>query len=409
MHVLTLTSLFPNAVQPLHGVFVRTRMEAFVRKFGHYWSVVAPVPYFPRLPFTIKRTYRDFANVPLYEEPRGYPVHHPRYLVLPNREAREKLRALGMRYYGRWMAAGVRNVVREIHERHPIDLIDGHYIYPDGSAAVMLAQELRIPVVLTARGSDLNLYPQRASIVSHIRANLQACNHVICVCEELYRVALQLGTPSTKTSIIGNGIDPELFRGGDMHAARTAVGLPSDATIILSVGHMTDRKGFHLLIEAFAMLKREDMLLVIVGTGPQRAELLRLADRFRLGTRVCFPGGIPNEGLPDWYRAADLFVLASSREGWPNVLCEAQACGLPAVATRAWGIPEIVHNERLGVLIDERSVGALHDGLQAALVRHWDRGYIESVGRSRTWDRVAEEIAPIFEGLFGPLGRRSSK
>ena len=402
MHILTLTSLFPSTVQPLHAVFVRTRMEAFVRSFGHRWTVVAPVPFFPRLPLTLKRSYREFSTVPRFEEPWGYPIHHPRYLVLPNRESRDRVRGLGMRYYGRWMAAGVRSVVREIHAKRPIDVIDGHYVYPDGTAAIAMGDELQVPVVLTARGSDLNVYPHVAGVRPLIRANLERCAHLVCVCEALRRAALDLGVLPGKTSVIGNGVDVERFYRGDAGAARTALGLPVNATTILSVGHLTDRKGFHLLVQAFAALKRNDAVLVIVGDGPQRDELLRLAEQCGVGAQARFPGGVPNDRLRKWYQAADLFVLASSREGWPNVLCEAQACGLPAVATRVWGIPEIVRDERLGVLVDEGSADALRAGLEAALARTWDRAYIECVGRSRTWKRVADEMAPIFESLVRP-------
>jgi len=399
MHILTVTSLFPNTAQPLHAVFVKARMEAFVRKFGHRWSVVAPVPFVPRFASALKRTYRRYVAVPTYEEPWGYPVHHPRYLVLPNRESRDRVWGLGMRYYGRWMTRSVRAIVREIHARHPIDIIDGHYVYPDGTAAVTLGRELGVPVVLTARGSDLNIYPRLQSVRRLVRANLLDCDHLVCVCEELKSAALQLGISAAKTSVIGNGVDAERFRGGDMRAARAALGLRSDVPALLSVGHMTERKGFHILIEAFAALSRDDAILVIVGDGPQREELLALARRYRLGSRAHFPGAVSNERLPDWYRAADLFVLASSREGWPNVLCEAQACGVPAVATRVWGIPEIVSDGRLGVLVDGGSMDALRVGLEMALGRKWDRSYIESVGRSRTWERVAAELAPIFDRL----------
>jgi glycosyltransferase involved in cell wall biosynthesis len=175
--------------------------------------------------------------------------------------------------------------------------------------------------------------------------------------------------------------------------------LPPDDNIVLSVGHMTERKGFHLLIEACARLDRNDVVLVIAGDGPEREALVRLAGSLGLEGRVRFPGAVRNEDLPAWYHAADLFALASSREGWPNVLCEAQACGLPAVATRVWGIPEIVHREDLGVLVERPNVDGLRAGLEAALSRTWDRTAIEAAGRSRTWDCVADELEAVFDAI----------
>src|SRR6185436_8485702 len=155
MHILTLTTLFPNSLQPVHGVFIRNRMENFTRAYGLDWTVVAPVPYFPRVPIAPRAVYRLYARIAALEEPWGYPIHHPRYLVTPK---------LGMRFYGRWMAEAVRRTVREIHRRKPIDVIDCHYVYPDGTAGTRIGRELGIPVILSARGTDLNLYPQFRAI-----------------------------------------------------------------------------------------------------------------------------------------------------------------------------------------------------------------------------------------------------
>lgn len=390
MHLLTLTTLFPNARQPVHGVFVRTRMEHFVRKYDHRWTVVAPVPFFPRLPFKIRADYDAFARVPAYEEPRGYPVHHPRYLVTPK---------LGMRFYGVWLTAGARRLVEELHAEDPFDVIDGHFVYPDGSAAVRLGKELGLPVVLSARGTDLNLYPRLPGIAPLVRDNLAKCDHLVCVSDGLRRVARGLGVPEGKVSVVGNGVDAELFHRGDRAAARDRLGLPVDATIVLSVGHLIELKGFHLLIEACAHLGRDDVVLVIAGDGSERGSLELLVRALGMGHRVCFPGAVWNEDLPVWYQASDVFALASSREGWPNVLCEAQACGLPAVATKVGGIPEILCRDDLGVLVEDRSVEGLRAGLEAALSRTWDRTWIESVGRSRTWDCVAEKMAAVFDGI----------
>jgi glycosyltransferase involved in cell wall biosynthesis len=297
------------------------------------------------------------------------------------------------------MAAGVKRLVRRIHARSPIDVIDGHYVYPDGTAAVAVGRDLGLPVVLSSRGTDLNLFPRFAAVRRRIQANLAACRHLVCVCTELKNVALELGTPEEKVSVIGNAVDATLFHGGDREQARAQLGLPADKIVVLSVGHMTERKGFHLLIGAIARLRRDDVLLCIAGDGPQRSELDRLVAERGLGGRVRLPGAVRNEDLPAWYRAADLFVLASSREGWPNVLCEAQACGLPAVATRVWGIPEIVSRPELGVLVEDRSEAGISAALAEALGREWDRPGIEAVGRSRTWEQVADELEAIFRAV----------
>ena len=391
MRILTLTTLFPNARQPDHAVFVRARMEHYIQRHRHQWTVVAPVPYYPRLPFQTAARYDAFARVPAREDDRGYPVHHPRYLLTPR---------VGMRSYGGWITAGVRRLVHRLHAEAPFDLIDGHYIYPDGTAAVRLGAELGVPVVLSARGTDLNLYPDLPGIAPLIRANLAAADQTICVCAGLRHAALRLGAAGDAVTVIGNGVDTARFRQGDQATARQALGLPTAATILLAVGHLTERKGFHLLIEALAGLRDQrsptSPWLVIVGDGVEGPALRRLAQARGVADQVRFPGAIRNEALPAWYQAADLFALASSREGWPNVLCEAQACGLPVVATDVWGIPEIIRDDSLGVLIADRTASALQAGLATALRRAWDRDQIARTGQARTWDQVADELNTVF-------------
>jgi teichuronic acid biosynthesis glycosyltransferase TuaC len=391
MHVLTLTTLFPNCRQPVHGVFVRNRMENFVEKYGLSWSVVAPVPYYPKISFAPRPIYGLYSQIPALEEPRGYPVHHPRYLVTPK---------LGMRFYGRWMTEGIRETVLEIHRKRPIDIIDCHYVYPDGTAGVRMGKELGVPVLLSARGTDLNLYPRLPAIRPLIQGNLAGCRHLICVCSELQTSAVELGICPTKTTVIENGVDARLFRRGDRAEARRKLGLPPGGRMLLSVGHLTERKGFSLLLEAFSRLADPDLFLVIAGDGEEKLALERRAEELGLPGRVLLPGAVLNSDLPDWYSAADLFVLASSREGCPNVLCEAQAMGLPAVATRVWGIPDILDHPSLGILVEERSAEALCTALERALRVSWDTRWIEERGRGRTWDRVSEKLFPVFRGAL---------
>ncbi len=371
----------------MHGIFVFNRMEVYTKKYGHDWSIVAPVPYFPKLPFRTSQVYDRYARVPREERFLGRDILHPKYLVTPK---------IGMRFYGDWFTRAVREAVTAIHSRHPIDLIDGHYIFPDGTAAARLGRELGIPVILSARGTDLNLYPKLPPIAPLLRENLDSCGHVICVCTELKTVAMSLGVPGSKATVIGNGVDTARFRPGNRQSARKALNLKANGQILMSAGGMVERKGFHILIEAFARLERGDATLIIIGDGQERDSLQAQASRLKISDRVVFPGAIANAKLSQWYQAADLFFLASSREGWPNVLCEAQACGLPCVATRAWGMPEIISDERLGLLVDERNADHFGSAMKAAMEMNWDRTYIAESGGRRTWDSVADNLEDVF-------------
>jgi teichuronic acid biosynthesis glycosyltransferase TuaC len=382
MRILTFTSLFPNAGQPLLGVFVQQRMSHFAKRSGNSVTVVAPVPYFPSwLPAA---RWKKFGGVPAQESIGGLTVHHPRYLMLPG---------VSMPLQGYSMFSASLSLVRRLHSETPFDCIDAHYVYPDGFAGVKLGDRLGIPVIVSARGTDMNLFPSFALIRPMIRWTLENAAGTIGVCETLKDEMIAFGAAKNRSIAIGNGIDLERFTSVDRREARRRLGIPGDSQVIVSVGALIPRKGYHLLIPAFAELARKNpnLRLYIVGEGESRGELENLARENGVQARVSLVGSKPNDELKYWFSAADVSCLASSREGWANVLLESLACGTPVVATRVWGAPEVINSPQLGILVDQ-SVQSIGEGLEAALAKQWDRGILIRYASSRTWDVVAEEV-----------------
>ena len=147
MKVLTFSTLYPNAARPAHGVFVETRLRQLVASGQAEARVLAPVPWFPfRQPFY--GDYARHAHAPRVERRHGIAVMHPRYPVLPK---------VGMTVAPLLLSRAVAPTLERIRRHFPFGLIDAHYFYPDGVAAVMLGKRARKPVVVTARGSDVNL------------------------------------------------------------------------------------------------------------------------------------------------------------------------------------------------------------------------------------------------------------
>jgi teichuronic acid biosynthesis glycosyltransferase TuaC len=382
MRILTFTSLFPNAGQPLLGVFVQQRMSHFAKRPGNSVTVVAPVPYFPSwLP---SARWKKFARVPGQEIIGGLKVHHPRYLMLPG---------VSMPLQGYSMFSASLSLVRRLHKETPFDCIDAHYVYPDGFAGVMLGKRLGIPVIVSARGTDMNLFPSFALIRPMIRWTLENAAGTIGVCETLKDEMIALGAAENRSTAIGNGIDLERFTPVDRQGARHRLGIPADSKVIVSVGALIPRKGYHLLIPAFAGLtqRNPNLWLYIVGEGESRGQLENLARENGVQDRVALVGSKPNDELRYWFSAADVSCLASSREGWANVLLESLACGTPVVATRVWGAPEVISSPQLGILVDQ-TVESIGEGLEVALRTQWDPGILIRYASSRTWDVVAEEV-----------------
>jgi glycosyltransferase involved in cell wall biosynthesis len=386
MHILTVTTLFPNALQPVHGLFVKARMEAYARRFGHRWTVIAPVPWYPKLPFRTSAQYDAYARVPAREEAPGRVTYHPRYLQVPK---------LGMASHGARMARAVRALAGRVHAEHAVDVVDGHYLYPDGTAALAAGEAIGRPVVLSARGTDLHTFPSLPGIRPLLEGNLRACARLIAVSSDLARIARDLGMDPGRISVIGNGVDAARFRPQDRAASRRKLGAPEDGILLLCVGRLVEVKGFDLVLRALARLKGPPARAVFAGEGPLRASLEALAARLGLSDRVRFAGAVANDVLPDWYAAADVFVMASAREGWPNAPCEALACGTPVVGPRIPGMEDIVTDPGLGILYD-RSEEGLAGALREALGRTWDRDAIAKAGGLRTWEHVSDQLEPIF-------------
>src|SRR5581483_4526353 len=200
-----------------------------------------------------------------------------------------------------------------------------------------------------------------------------------------------------KATVIGNGVDTTRFYSVDRVAARERLSIPQDAQVIVSVGGLIERKGFHFLIPAVARIapRYPGLKLYIVGAGEWEGKLQSMIKELGVRDRVFLTGPQPNEQLKLWYSAADISCLASSREGWPNVLLESMACGTPPVATRVWGTPEVITSPDLGVMVDQTSE-SIAAGLDLALSRTWNRDRIAQYARQRTWDVVASEVEQFF-------------
>jgi glycosyltransferase involved in cell wall biosynthesis len=296
------------------------------------------------------------------------------------------------------MFLGSCRALRRLHADVGFDVIDAHYVYPDGLAAVLAGRMLDLPVVVSARGTDMNLFPRFKLIGRQIRWTLRRAAGGIGVCSPLRDAMVQAGLDTDHAAVIGNGIDLRRFEPMPRAEARKQLVIPPAARVLVAVGALIPRKGFHLLIPAFARVTRQipDSVLYIVGEGAQRRELEQLVVALGLQGKVFLPGQVPNNQLRCWYSAADVSCLVSSREGWPNVLLESLACGTPVVATSVWGVPEVISSPALGILVPQ-DIAAIADGLARALETRWERDVLIARARSRTWDVVANELEGFLE------------
>ncbi len=376
LRVLTFTTLFPNAERPNHGVFVENRLRQTIARHDMRATVLAPVPFFP-FRSDMFGDYARFARVPQREERHGITVYHPRYFLLPK---------IGMTTAARFLYRGAVAACRQLgFNKSTIDVIDAHYFYPDGVAAAWLAETLDLPFVITARGTDLNVLPQFASVRRQIVWAAGEAAALITVSGALRERLLSLGVDGRKAAVLRNGVDLDLFKPVDRDAARKR--FSADKFTIVSVGNLVPLKGHDLTIEAMTALP--DCQLLIAGGGPLRESLEQRAAALGVADRVKLLGEVPHADLAQLYSAADAFVLMSEREGWANVLLESMACGTPVLATRVGGNAEIVTQPTAGALLPERSAAALVEAVRAFRQRHADRASVRRHAEDFGWRAVA--------------------
>lgn len=387
MKTVTFSTLYPNAVHPRNGIFIEQRLRHLLTTGEVESHVVAPVPWFPSSdPFF--GHYSEFARVPYYEERHGIPIYHPRYPRLPK---------VGLSSAPLMMASAVKPVIQGMIERgFDFDLIDSHYIYPDGVAAAILGRYFGKPVVMSVLGDDVITYPKYFVPRKLLLWAVKEAGGITSVCEALKRRLVDWGAPAPKVRVVLHGVDLDLFHPVDRDEARRRLGLTG--TVLLSVGHAIRRKGHHLAIEALRELP--EATLVIVGDGWYLEGLRDLARSFGVADRVRLAGHVEQGDLREYYSAADALVLASSREGIANVLLEAMACGAPVIATDVWGTPEAITCPEAGVLMEERSAAALVKAARRLFDHYPDRQATRRHAEGFTWERTSREHLEVLNGAM---------
>lgn len=392
MRILLFTTLFPNAAAPNHGVFVENRLRAYLDKYDADVRVVAPVPWFPFSQEMFGR-YAKYAQAPAEERRDGVSIYHPRYVVAPK---------VGMRLAPFSLAECLRRSLDTLRDDDwAPDIIDAHYLYPDGVAAAAIAREFDIPIALTARGTDVNLLPAYAEPRARIMDAVLGADAVITVADALKTRLVELGAPASKITTLRNGVDLETFRPLDRENIRRVMGL--SGPVIASVGQLIERKGHHLIIDALAELPGASLL--IAGDGEEHRALKTQAKKRGLDERIRFLGAVPHIELVDIYNAADVLVLASSREGWPNVLLEAMACGTPCVAADVWGNAEIITSPNAGALAPTRSADAIADTVKNLLATPPSRAAVRSHADAHSWNETVYGMHGVFSELTGKAKR----
>jgi glycogen synthase len=276
-------------------------------------------------------------------------------------------------------------------------------VLPVGAAAARLH---RLPLVLTVHTSlrhTLALSDLRSAISKTLGGPIErwgehSADAVLAITPRLFRLLVSDGVEADRVHLIPPGVNPSLFE-GPFEDPFSGVGRPR----VLFVGRLAPQKGVRALVAAAGLLEDESAQVLLVGDGPERPALQREAERLGVGGRLHFVGFLAHDRLPAVMSHADLLVLPSLYEELGTVLLEAMQAGLPIVASKTGGIPDVIEDGVNGMLVppgDPKAIALAIDRLLANrdLARRLSEGTQEG-GKDYDWEVLAGRVLGVYRGV----------
>lgn len=385
MKILVISNLFPSEDEPNRGVFIFQQIvELSVR---NELEVFCPVAWHP-----LKRISGSHS-----ETWKGIKVHYIRYFYIP-----KIFRFIhGYSLYWALVKAYNKGILRE----HP-DIIYGLWIYPDCYAAALMGKKLQIPLVVSARGTDINVMAKKWPISHFVKKALQLSVAVISVSEDLKNKMVCLGTPVKKIEVVRNGINASIFYPREQNYCRGLLDWDNREYQVLYVGALRKIKGILDLIETMKKLRYEKsskkIRLQIVGDGELKEHITSQIDQNGLSGIVSLYGAVNHSDIPIYLNAADILVLPSYNEGCPNIIIEAMNCDVSIVASNVGGIPELIGTYEKGYLVESGNPEKLKDTILYALdeINSKQNSNKRSLN-IRDWSKVAYEVEAVLKASLG--------
>jgi teichuronic acid biosynthesis glycosyltransferase TuaC len=384
VRLLTYTNLYPSVDLPRHGIFVEERLRHLVAT-GRIDAQVCALR-----PGNTMNLGMYFGNVqhPVTEARHGLRVSYVPVPTLP----------LITNWIDPilWARASRKPATDVIGSSWNDIIIDAHFLYPDAVAAVILGRQLGLPVVMTARGSDVNVKCENPVMRRWVCWAATRCKAIIAVSQALADRLGNFGIPAAKIHVLPNGVDLEKFRPQTNQRSRSD--MAAEGFSLLSVGHLVKGKGHHVAIEALANLP--EATLSIIGEGPEEQPLRKLAHTLGVASRVCFIGYVPHDQMADKYTAADFTILASANEGMPNVMLESLACGTRVIATDVGGVGEVITAQVAGAIMKSRRASAVTETIRMLAESRHNRSETRDFATQFGWNGTVERQLSLYEHLL---------
>ena len=382
-NLLIISDLFPNPDNSYFGsIFVKNQVEYLKEHFDNVY-VISPVAY--GVERFRKTTHHDYQ----YDNVK---VFFPRYLNI-----------LFFYKFCRWVWVFLEaRAIISLIEKEKLDfgLIHAHFTWPSGVVATDLKKRYHVPVVIT-EGSSRTFQRAIDQRNRYYINSYEMCDAIIRNNKKDLPLLRNLGLSENKIHYVEYGYDEKIFFPIPKYEAREELGISHSIKLILTIGRLSEEKGHIDLIDALAVVVKEnpDVICIIGGTGSLKQELERRIADMQLTDVIKLIGFVPNKQMPLWISAADFFVLPSLSEGNPTVMLECLGCGTPFVGTKVGGIPDVITTDDYGLLVEPSNPIDLADKMSLALTKEWNREKILEYAEQYSSRIAVQKILAIYKNI----------
>jgi len=380
LNILTLSTLFPNGSSPSFGIFVERQTAELASRRETRVTVINPVG-IPIWPLSWHMQYQPLRALPAHETWHGLDVYRPRFRLIPK---------IGGASNPKRIANAILPLAKKLHRQMPFDVIDAEFFYPDGPAAMRLAEALDIPFTIKARGADIHHWSSDPACRDQIAQAAEKASRLLAVSEALKQDMVALGMEESRIAVHYTGLDQERFVPVDRIAAKRALGV--EGPLLISTGALIPRKNQDLVIRALASLP--DAVLMLAGRGKAEQRYRSLASELGVADRVRFLGSVAHDELAQLTAAADIAILVSKSEGLANAWVEALACGTPVIISKAGGARELVTSPHAGRIVDQ-TVEAIVEAAKAVLADPPEQEAVRSSVSRFSWKANGDQLLAI--------------
>lgn len=386
LSIASICRILPGPGDPSSGLFVWQRLKAMAQ-FADV-TTIQPIPNFPVL-----APLPAWAKMPDHDAGGLHVTHAPMFYVP------KILKSLD----GLWLYRSVLRSLDRLRRAGKLDCVDAHFGYPDGVGALLAARKVGAPVIVTLRGLEAD-YLEKPVIGQQLRYMMKNADGCVCVSHFLKDLAVDHGARSEKLTVIHNAIDRSVFHPADKSESRQKCGIPDDVPVVVSVGPLISGKRHHVLISAFAeFLKHHANARLLIVGGPAYEpdypdRLMSQVASLCIEKSVYFVGKSSMQKVANLLQAADIFALATRREGCCNAVLEALACGLAVVTTPAGDNCHFVNDGVNGFIVPIDDEVALAQGLlNAHAATGWDGQRISRDLDVGDWELVGSRVLAFID------------